>query len=222
MPDEEYRQLQPHLELVSARSGEVLCEAGGRAEYVYFPLTSLISLLYVMADGASTEVAVVGREGMVGVAMIMGGESTPNEVLVLGDGDSFRLKGEVIKRFFHQLHGLQQSLLRYSQALMTQIAQNAVCNRRHSLEQQLCRWLLLNLDRMPGNELKMTQGFIANMLGVRREGVTEAAGRLQQAGIIRYRRGHITVLARHKLEARACECYEVVRREFERLLHGRL
>ena len=198
--------------------GEVLYESGSQLRHVYFPTTSIVSLLYVMEDGASAEIAVVGNEGMVGVALFMGGETTPSRALVQSAGHAYRLRGQVLKDEFHRATALQHLLLRYTQALLTQMAQTAVCNRHHSVDQQLCRWLLLSLDRLPSSELSMTQELIANMLGVRREGVTEAARRLQVAGLIHYRRGHITVLDRPRLEARACECYQVVKAEFDRLL----
>jgi CRP-like cAMP-binding protein len=186
--------------------------------HVYFPTTAIVSLLYVMMDGASAEIAVVGNEGVIGVALFMGGETMPNRAVVQSAGHAYRLKGQLLKQEFNRSGELQHLLLRYTQALLTQMAQTAVCNRHHSLDQQLCRWLLLSLDRLPSNELVMTQELIANMLGVRREGVTEAAGNLQKGGLIRYQRGHITVLDRARLEARACECYAVVKKEFDRLL----
>ncbi len=198
--------------------GEVVYESGSRLEYVYFPTTSIVSLLYVMADGASAEIAVVGNEGMVGVAVFMGGETTPSRAIVQSAGSAYRLPGHSMKEEFVRGGAMQHLLLRYTQALLTQMAQTAVCNRHHSVDQQLCRWLLLSLDRLPSNKLTMTQELIANMLGVRREGVTEAAGKLQSAGLIQYSRGRITVLDRPGLEGRACECYGVVRRESDRLL----
>jgi len=198
--------------------GEVLYESGSQLRHVYFPTSSIVSLLYVMEDGASAEIAVVGNEGMVGVALFMGGETTPSRALVQSGGQAYRLRGQFLKDEFHRATALQHVLLRYTQALLTQMAQTAVCNRHHSVDQQLCRWLLLSLDRLPSNELSMTQELIANMLGVRREGVTEAARKLQTAGLINYSRGHITVLDRPRLEARACECYQVVKTEFDRLL----
>jgi CRP-like cAMP-binding protein len=196
----------------------VLYESGSELRHVYFPTTSIVSLLYVMLDGASAEIAVVGNEGVIGVALFMGGETMPNRAVVQSAGHAYRLKGHLLKQEFNRSGELQHLLLRYTQALLTQMAQTAVCNRHHSLDQQLCRWLLLSLDRLPSNELVMTQELIANMLGVRREGVTEAAGNLQKAGLITYRRGRITVLDRAGLEARACECYAVVKKEFDRLL----
>ncbi len=215
---EEYARLIPHLELVPMPLGMVLYESGHELRHVYFPTTTIVSLLYVMIDGASAEIAVVGNEGIIGVALFMGGETMPNRAVVQSAGHAYRLKGQLLKQEFNRSGELQHLLLRYTQALLTQMAQTAVCNRHHSLDQQLCRWLLLSIDRLPSNELAMTQELIANMLGVRREGVTEAAGKLQKAGLIRYQRGHITVLDRAGLEARACECYGVVKKEFDRLL----
>jgi CRP-like cAMP-binding protein len=187
-------------------------------KHVYFPTTAIVSLLYVMLDGASAEIGVVGNEGIIGVALFMGGETMPNRAVVQSAGHAYRLKGQLLKQEFNRSGELQHLLLRYTQALLTQMSQTAVCNRHHSLDQQLCRWLLLSLDRLPANVLVMTQELIANMLGVRREGVTEAAGKLQKAGLIRYQRGHITVLDREGLEARSCECYAVVKQEYDRLL----
>jgi CRP-like cAMP-binding protein len=218
LPKDEYEYLQPHLELVPMPLGDVLYESGGQLRHVYFPTTSIISLLYVMQDGASAEIAVVGNEGIIGIALFMGGETTSNRAVVQSAGYAYRLKGQLLKQEFTRGVELQHLLLRYTQALLTQMAQTAVCNRHHSVDQQLCRWLLLSLDRLPTNKLSMTQELIANMLGVRREGVTEAAGKLQKAGLITYSRGTITVIDRAGLEARVCECYEVVRKEFERLL----
>ena len=218
LPAPEAERLLPQLEFVPMPLGSVLYESGSQLRYVYFPTTSIISLLYVMEDGASAEIAVVGNEGMVGVALFMGGETTPSRAVVQSAGHAYRLKGQTLKEEFRRAAGLQHLLLRYTQALLTQMAQTAVCNRHHSVDQQLCRWLLLSLDRLPTNKLTMTQELIANMLGVRREGVTEAAGKLQDAGLIRYRRGKITVLDRPGLEARSCECYAVVKAEFDRLL----
>jgi CRP-like cAMP-binding protein len=186
--------------------------------HVYFPTTSIVSLLYVMEDGSSAEIAVVGNEGIVGVSLFMGGETTSSRAVVQCAGHAFRLKGQSLKDEFYRAGPMQRLLLRYTQALLTQMAQTAVCNRYHSLDQQLCRWLLLSLDRRSSNELVMTQELIANILGVRREGVTESAGNLQRAGLIEYQRGHITVLNRAGLEARSCECYAVVKKEFDRLL----
>ena len=218
LPALESERLFAHMELVAMPLGNVLYESGSQLRHVYFPTTSIVSLLYVMEDGASAEIAVVGNEGMVGVALFMGGETTPSRAVVQSAGHAFRLKGQLLKEEFHRAAGLQHLLLRYTQALLTQMAQTAVCNRHHSVDQQLCRWLLLSLDRLPTNKLIMTQELIANMLGVRREGVTEAAGKLQAAGLIKYSRGNITVLDRLRLQARACECYEVVKKEFDRLL----
>lgn len=218
LPPEEWERLCPHLELVAMPLGHVLYESGNELRHVYFPTTSIVSLLYVMIDGASAEIAVVGNEGIIGVALFMGGETMPNRAVVQSAGHAYRLKGQLLKQEFNRSGEMQHLLLRYTQALLTQMAQTAVCNRHHSLDQQLCRWLLLSLDRLPSNKLVMTQELIANMLGVRREGVTEAAGNLQRAGLIEYQRGHITVLDRAGLEARSCECYAVVRKEFDRLL----
>ncbi len=218
LPGADYVRLEPHLELVTLRLGEVLYEPGVQLRYVYFPTSSIVSLLYVMEDGASAEIAVVGNEGILGISLFMGGETTPSRAVVQSAGYGYRLKAQLLKDEFGRFGPLMQLLLRYTQALITQMAQTAVCNRHHSIDQQLCRWLLLSLDRLPSNELAMTQELIANMLGVRREGVTEAAGKLQVAGLIRYHRGKITVLDRPALEARCCECYEVVKREFDRLL----
>jgi CRP-like cAMP-binding protein len=197
---------------------ETVCEPGTQMRHVYFPTTCIVSLLYVMEDGASAEIAVVGNEGIVGVSLFMGGETTTSRAVVQSAGHAYRLQGQLLKDAFFRAGPMQRLLLRYTQALLTHMAQTAVCNRHHTVDQQLCRWLLLSLDRLPSNELTMTQELIANMLGVRREGVTEAAGKLQHAGLIHYRRGHITVLDRPGLEARVCECYAVVKKEFERLL----
>jgi CRP-like cAMP-binding protein len=218
LPPEASERLFPQLEYVPMPLGDVLYESGNRLRHVYFPTTCIVSLLYVMEDGASAEIAVVGNEGIIGIALFMGGETTPSRALVQSAGHAFRLKGQLLKDEFHRSGTLQVLLLRYTQALITQMAQTAVCNRHHSVDQQLCRWLLLSLDRLSANTLSMTQELIANMLGVRREGVTEAAGKLQDAGLIQYRRGRITVLDRPRLEARACECYAVVKKEFDRLL----
>jgi len=218
LPAAERERLYPNLELVPMPLGDVLYESGSRLRHVYFPTTCIVSLLYVMEDGASAEIAVVGNEGIIGIALFMGGETTPSRALVQSAGHALRLKGQLLKDEFNRSGVLQHLLLRYTQALLTQMAQTAVCNRHHSVDQQLCRWLLLSLDRLSSNTLSMTQELIANMLGVRREGVTEAAGRLQGAGLINYSRGRITVLDRPRLEARACECYAVVKKEFDRLL----
>jgi CRP-like cAMP-binding protein len=198
--------------------GQVLYESGAMLTHVYFPTTSIVSLLYVMENGASAEIAVVGNEGIVGISLFMGGESTPSRAVVQSAGHGFRLEAQLMKNEFHRAGPVLHLLLRYTQALITQMSQTAVCNRHHSLDQQLCRWLLLSLDRLQGDELVMTQELIANMLGVRREGVTEAAVRLQHAGLISYARGHITVLDRSGLEKRTCECYAVVKKEYDRLL----
>ena len=218
LPPEEWERIAPHLELVPMPLGHVLYESGTQLRHIYFPTNSIVSLLYVMEDGSSAEIAVVGHEGIVGVALFMGGETTPSRALVQSAGHAYRMKGAVLKEEFTRARGFQHLLLRYTQALLTQMAQTAVCNRHHSVDQQLCRWLLLSLDRLPSNKLVMTHELIANMLGVRREGVTEAAGKLQAAGLIRYSRGRITVLDRPGLEARSCECYQVVKRESDRLL----
>ncbi len=212
------QRLFAHLELVSLPLGKVLYESGDILRHVYFPTDSIISLIYVMETGASAEISVVGNEGLVGIALFMGGESTPSRAVVQSGGHAFRLKGPRLKEEFDRHGELLVLMLRYTQALITQMAQTAVCNRHHSIDQQLCRWLLLSLDRLPSNQLTMTQELIANMLGVRREGVTEAAGKLQRQGVIEYSRGHITVLDRHKLEQLSCECYAVVKKETDRLL----
>lgn len=197
--------------------GDVLCESGGRLPYVYFPTSTIISLHYILENGASSEIAGVGNEGMLGISLFMGGESTPSWATVQTAGYGYRMKAALLLQEFNQGGPVQRLLLRYTQALITQISQTAVCNRHHTIEQQLCRWLLLTLDRLNSEELVMTQELIASMLGVRREGITEAAGKLQQAGIIRYRRGHITVLDQIGLKAHVCECYDVVKKEFDRL-----
>ena len=207
-----------HLEDVELSLGQVLYESGGTLSHVYFPTTAIVSLLYVMENGASAEIAVVGNEGIVGISLFMGGESTPSRAVVQSAGRGLRLKAQLMKDEFNQAGPVLHLLLRYTQALITQMAQTAVCNRHHSLDQQLCRWLLLSLDRLQGDELVMTQELIANMLGVRREGVTEGALKLQQAGLIRYARGRITILDRGGLEKRTCECYAVVKSEYDRLL----
>ena len=218
LPREARERVFPALEFVELSLGHVLYESGDTLRHVYFPLDSIVSLLYVMADGASAEIAIVGNEGIVGIALFMGGETTPNRAVVQSAGTAYRLRGEFLKQEFARSGPLQHLLLRYTQALLTQMSQTAVCNRHHSVDQQLCRWLLLSLDRLSSNELSMTQELIANMLGVRREGVTEAAGKLQALGLIRYTRGRITVLDRPRLEAASCECYAVVKKEFDRLL----
>ncbi len=218
LPSDEYARLLPNLEQVSMPLGGVLYESGIQMRHVYFPTTSIVSLLCTMENGASAEIAIVGNEGIVGVSLFMGGETTPSRAVIQSAGYAYRLRGPLLKEEFYRAGPMQQLLLRYTQALLTQMAQTAVCNRHHSLDQQFCRWLLLSLDRLPDNNLAMTQELIANMLGVRREGVTEAAGNVQRAGLIKYRRGRITVIDRPGLEARVCECYEVVKKEFDRLL----
>ena len=218
LPEAEWQRWLPMLERVDLPLGQVLYESGNTMSHVYFPTTAIVSLLYVMEDGASAEIAVVGNEGLVGIALFMGGESTPSRAVVQSAGKGYRTRAAVVKEEFDRSSAVLHLLLRYTQALITQMAQTAVCNRHHSLDQQLCRWLLLSLDRLQGTELVMTQELIANMLGVRREGVTEAALKLQSAGLIRYARGHITVLDRAGLERRTCECYAVVKKEYDRLL----
>ncbi len=218
LPDAEWLRWKPQLELVDLPLGKVLYESGAQMGFVYFPTNAIVSLLYVLENGSSAEIAVVGREGVVGISIFMGGGSTPNRAVVQSAGMGYRLRSEVIKAEFERSTPVMHLMLRYTQALITQMSQTAVCNRHHSLDQQLCRWLLLSLDRLPGNELVMTQELIANMLGVRREGVTEAALKLQAAGLIRYARGHIAVLDRPGLEHRTCECYRVVKKEYDRLL----
>ncbi|WP_417354610.1 Crp/Fnr family transcriptional regulator [Gallaecimonas pentaromativorans] len=218
LPAPEFARLAPYLEEVNLSLGAVLYESGSELRHLYFPSDSIVSLLYVTLDGASTEMSVVGNEGVLGVALFMGGETMPNRAVVQSAGTAYRLPGQILKEAFHANGQLQSLLLRYTQALLTQMSQTAVCNRHHSLDQQLCRWLLLSRDRLPCDELFMTQELIANMLGVRREGVTTAAHKLQEAGLIQYSRGHITLLDRAGLEARTCECYAVVKQEYERLL----
>jgi CRP-like cAMP-binding protein len=218
LPTSDLGRLTPHLKLVSLSLGEVLYESGIVLHHVFFPIDSIISLLSVMSDGASAEIAVVGNDGVVGVSLFMGGETTPSRGVVQSAGHAYRLEGALLKSEFYRGDSMQHLLLRYTLALLAQMAQTAVCNRHHSLDQQLCRWLLVSLDRLPSNELVMTQDLIANMLGVRREGVTEAAGKLQQANLIQYSRGRITVLDRLGIESRACECYRVVKREADRLM----
>ena len=218
LPDAEWQRWRPQLELIALPLGQVLYESGTTLKHVYFPTTAIISLLYVMENGASAEISVVGNEGLVGISLFMGGESTPSRAVVQSAGHGFRLKAQLMKDEFDRAGPVLHLLLRYTQALITQMSQTAVCNRHHSLDQQLCRWLLLSLDRLEGTDLVMTQELIANMLGVRREGVTEAAHKLQEAGLIRYSRGHISVLDRMALERRVCECYGVVKKEYDRLL----
>jgi CRP-like cAMP-binding protein len=218
LPAAEFERLAPHLELVPMLLGATLYEPGGRLQHAYFPTTAIVSLLYVMESGASAEIAGVGNEGVLGISLFMGGDTTPSSAVVQTGGHGFRLPGKLLKEEFGRAGLLQRMLLRYTQALLTQMCQTAVCNRHHSVEQQLCRWLLSTLDRLPSSEMVMTQELVANALGVRRESITAAAGNLQRAGFVRYRRGHIAVLERSGLEAGACECYLVVRKELARLL----
>src|SRR5476649_644667 len=218
LPAEDYKHLLPDLELISMPLGWAVYESGGHLGYLYFPTTSIVSLLYVMENGASAEIAITGNEGLVGISLFMGGDSTPSRAVVQSAGNGYRLKASILTREFALGGNLQHLALRYTQALITQMAQTAVCNRHHALDQQLCRWLLLSLDRLQGNELLITQELIANMLGVRRDGVTEAAGKLQADGLIHYSRGRIKVVDRAGLEKRVCECYAVVKKEFDRLL----
>jgi CRP-like cAMP-binding protein len=215
---EEQARVVPHLQLVPMPLGKVLYESGDLLRHIYFPTNCIVSLLYVLENGASAEIAVVGNEGLIGVALFMGGETTPSRAVVQSAGHAYRLIGARLKDEFHRNTGMQILLLRYTQSLITQMAQTAVCNRHHSVDQQLCRWLLLSMDRLSGNHLTMTQELIANMLGVRREGVTEAAGKLQKLGVIKYSRGEITIVDRPRLESLSCECYSVVRKETDRLL----
>ena len=222
LPAEDYARLLPDLELIPMPLGWSVYESGDNMDHVYFPTTSIVSMLYVMESGASAEIAITGNEGLIGISLFMGGETTPSRAVVQSAGNGYRLSASILKREFALGGHLQHLALRYTQALITQMSQTAVCNRHHSVDQQLCRWLLLSMDRLPGNELRMTQELIANMLGVRREGVTAAAGDLQAAGLIHYSRGHITILDRTKLEQRVCECYGVVKKEFERLLPYKL
>jgi CRP-like cAMP-binding protein len=221
LPPEEWARWQPQLELVDLPLGKVLHESGAPMSYVYFPTSAIISLLYVLENGASAEIAVVGFEGVVGISILMGGGSTPSRAVVQSAGKGYRLRSDAMKREFERSGPVMHLMLRFIQALITQMSQTAVCNRHHALDQQLCRWLLLSLDRLHGDQLVMTQELIANMLGVRREGVTEAALKLQKAGLIQYSRGHITVLDRSGLQERTCECYEVVKKEYDRLLPAR-
>ncbi|GAC1657990.1 MAG: Crp/Fnr family transcriptional regulator [Acidobacteriaceae bacterium] len=218
IPEAEWDRFAPNLTPVVLKLGDVLYESGSDQPYVYFPTDSIVSLLYVMEDGSSAEIAIVGNEGLVGIALFMGGGTTPNRAVVQSAGHGFRMKAKFIRDEFDLAGPVNQLFLRYTQALVTQMGQTAVCNRHHSVDRQLCRWLLMSLDRLLSNEVAMTQELIANMLGVRREGVTEAAGKLQRAGVISYNRGRIRVLDRPKLEKMTCECYEVVRKEFARLL----
>ena len=217
MPEAEWKRWLPDIEAVDLPLGEVLYEPGTTLSHVYFPTTAIISLLYVLENGASAEIAVVGKEGLVGISLFMGGESTPSRAVVQSAGKGFRLPAQAMKDEFNRGGAVLHLLLRYTQALITQMSQTAVCNRHHSLDQQLCRWLLLSLDRLEGSELVMTQELISNMLGVRREGVTEAALQLQSAGLIKYSRGRISVLDRPGIEKRSCECYAVVKNEYDRL-----
>jgi CRP-like cAMP-binding protein len=218
LPAAEFARLSPHLELVPMLLGDVLYESGGKLHYVYFPTTAIVSLHYVLEDGGSSEIAGVGNEGMLGVSLFLGGETTPSRAVVQASGHAYRLRAHLLLEEFDRAGPAMRLLLRYTQALLTQTSQTSVCNRHHSVDQQLCRWLLLTADRVPSHELTMTQELIANLLGVRREGVTESAGKLQGLGLIRYRRGHITVLDHAGLERHACECYGVVKKEFLRLL----
>ena len=218
LPTLEFERLSAHLELVPMPLGDAIYESGGRLQHVYFPTTAIVSLLYVLEDGASAEIAVVGNEGILGISLFMGGETTPSRAVVQSAGYGYRLEAQLLKQEFNRAGPVLRLLLRYTQALITQMTQTAVCNRHHTVEQQLCRWLLLSLDRLSSDSLTMTQELIANMLGVRREGVTEAAGNLQRAGLIRYSRGRIEVLDRPGLEKTVCECYAVVKLEFDRLL----
>ena len=218
LPTAEFEHIAPHLELVAMPLGEVLYESSGQLQHVYFPTTAIVSMHYVMENGASSEIAEVGNEGVLGISLFMGGNTTPSRAVVQTAGHGYQLKTRLLMEEFNRGGVMQRLLLRYTQALITQVSQTAVCNRHHAVEQQLCRWLLLTLDRLPSNELTMTQELIASMLGVRREGITEAAGRLQEAGFIRYRRGHITALSRSGLMSLVCECYEVVKKEHDRLL----
>ena len=218
LPEAEWQSWLPQLERVDLPLGKVLYESGAQMPYVYFPTSAIVSLLHVLESGASAEIAMVGFEGLVGISIFMGGGSTPSRAVVQSAGMGFRLRSDAIRQAFDRSTPVMHLLLRYTQALITQMAQTAVCNRHHSLDQQLCRWLLLSLDRLPGHELVMTQELISNMLGVRREGVTEAALSLQKACLIRYARGHISVLDRPGLEQRSCECYSVVKKEYDRLL----
>jgi len=218
LPAAEFERLSPHLELVPMQLGEILYEPGRQMQYAYFPTTAIVSLHYVMETGASAETAGVGNEGVVGISLFLGGNTTPSSAVVQTAGHGYRLESRLLKQEFSRAGLLRSLLLRYTQALLTQMMQTAACNRHHSVEQQLCRWLLLTLDRIPSGQLTMTQELVASMLGVRREGITQAAGNLQRDGLIRYRRGHIAVLGRSGLEARACECYAVVKKELNRLL----
>jgi CRP-like cAMP-binding protein len=218
LPEPVLKRILPQLKCVPMELSKVLYESGDTLRFVYFPTDCIVSLLYVLQDGASAEISVVGNEGLIGIALFMGGETTPSRAIVQSAGRAFRLPGQILKDEFHRDADMQLLLLRYTQSLITQMAQTAVCNRHHSVDQQLCRWLLLSLDRLSSNQLTMTQELIANMLGVRREGVTEAAGKLQKLGVIQYNRGRITVIDRPRLESLCCECYAVVKKESDRLL----
>jgi CRP-like cAMP-binding protein len=218
LPESDYQVLAAQLERMPMPLGMAVYESGDAQGFVYFPVDSIVSLLYVLESGASTEIAVTGKEGLVGISLFMGGESTPSRAIVQSAGHGYRVRGAVLRQLFESSGDVQHLLLRFTQALITQMTQTAVCNRHHAVDQQLCRWLLLMLDRLASDEVLMTQELIANMLGVRREGVTEAAGKLQSEGLIEYRRGRITVLDRPQLEARVCECYGVVKKEYDRLL----
>lgn len=218
LPADVFERISPHLELIAMPLGEVLYESGGQLQHVYFPTTAIVSLHYILENGASSEIAGVGNEGVLGISLFMGGNTTPSRASVYTGGYGYRLKTQLMMAEFNRAGNMMRLMLRYTQALITQMSQTAICNRHHSVEQQLCRWLLLTLDRLPSNELTLTQELIAGMLGVRREGITESAGNLQRAGLIRYRRGHITVLDRAGLESHTCECYHVVKKEFHRLL----
>ncbi len=218
IPDPEWERLLPHIEPVSLPLGKVLYEPGTKMTHLYFPSTAIVSLLYALENGSSAEIAIVGNEGVVGISIFMGGDSTSSRAVVQSAGEGYRIKSSILKDEFNRAGPVMHLLLRYTQALITQMSQTAVCNRHHTLDQQFCRWLLLSLDRLTSNELIMTQELIANMLGVRREGVTESALKVQKAGFIKYARGHITILDRLGLEKRTCECYQVVKTEYDRLL----
>lgn len=222
IPPDVWDRVSPHLEPIDLPLGKVLYEPGTKMGYVYFPTTAIVSLLYALENGSSAEIAIVGYEGVVGISIFMGGESTSSRAVVQSAGKGYRMKSNLILDEFNRSGPFMHLLLRYTQALITQMSQTAVCNRHHSLDQQFCRWLLLSLDRLPGNQLNMTQELIANMLGVRREGVTEAALKVQKAGLIKYARGHITIVDRAGLEQRTCECYQVVKTEYDRLLPNKL
>lgn len=221
LPVDELEQLRPNLELIPLSLGKILYESGCKLSHVYFPTTAIVSLLYITENGSSTEIAIVGNEGLIGLALFMGGETMPNTGVVQSGGFAYRLKGHLLRQAFNSSIAVRHLCLRYTQALITQMAQTAVCNRHHSIKQQLCRWLLLSFDRLSSNELIMTQELISNMLGVRREGITEAARKLQSDGLINYHRGHIILLDRAGLENAVCECYQVVRQEYDRLLSDR-